>query len=743
MGVIRQDQSQWEIGACCFCLLHQRTTPSRHCPRNGKQAWLVSPIPASPPELLAPFVHDVAEGYIGGNLCSVAFTKKSTSFSASLPHPFGLRNLMSSKSTAFIISSLSAAVISVISAQQVIAAEKKLKTVYVSATRSETVQMPVATQIKVISEEEIRLSGAKLLSEVLRTQAGIQLTDSDGSGARNVTASMRGLSGANNVLVLVDGRKLNNPSLAGPALNTVALKDVERIEIVQGSAGVLYGDQAVGGVINIITRRAVTGEVNGSVGATAGTDNLEDYTASVNQGFVNGLSYSVSAQKRNADNYRDNNQSAYENVLGNLRYDFTKGFVFVEGQTIDDKLNLAGYLLDSEALVNPRQARTPTDYANQKTDLARIGGGANITEQWEVLAEYADRDEDTESYYGFGEPTLGNMRVKNVTPRLVGTLPTNNGNTLITLGYDQVDSEYTVPDWGKDIEQKISAFYGQVVYPLSQKLTVTTGVRESSVEDTNHAMNTEHDDDVTAGEFGVNYQINSVWRVFGRYADGFRYANADENALVLPGIDFLEVQTSQTGELGAAWQGDKASAEWSLYHMELDNELMYDAVIANPDSWNDFGANVNLDSSLRRGVAIDGQLTLSDEISLRANYTYTDAELTSGSFPGNQVPYVASNKANIAVVFTPVNLLSIYLDSSYTGSRYRSGDDANSYDKIDPLVLFNLNVTWQYRNLELGGRIKNITNEHYAGFQGVSPTSGYYQYPQPERNYEASISYSF
>ena len=136
---------------------------------------------------------------------------------------------MSSKSTrqstAFLLSSLSAAVISVI-APASIAAEKKLETVYVSATRSETAQMPVATQIKIISAEDIRVSGAKLLSEVLRTQAGIQLTDSDGSGARNVTASMRGLSGANNVLVLVDGRKLNNPSLAAPALNTVSLKGV-------------------------------------------------------------------------------------------------------------------------------------------------------------------------------------------------------------------------------------------------------------------------------------------------------------------------------------------------------------------------------------------------------------------------------------------------------------------------------------------------------------------------------------
>ncbi len=649
------------------------------------------------------------------------------------------------KPSVFVISTLSAAIIGspIAFAATQKDDEKKLETVYVSATRSETVQMPVATQIKIITEDEIRVTGAKLLSEVLRTQAGIQLTDSDGSGARNVTASMRGLSGANNVLVLVDGRKLNNPSLAAPALNTVALKDVERIEIVQGSAGVLYGDQAVGGVINIITRRAAAGETDGSVSATAGSDNLEDYTASVSQGFENGLSYSVSAQKRNADNYRDNNQSAYENILGNLRYDFVKGFVFVEGQTIDDELNLAGYLLDTQAAIDPRKARTPSDYANQETDLARVGGGVDITENWQLLAEYADRDEDTESYYGFGDPTLGNMHVKNATPRVIGNLATANGNAVITFGYDWVDAEYEVPDWGTHVEQTIDALYGQVVYPLTKSFSVTAGLRQSSVDDTNHAINVNHDDDVTAGEFGLSYQLDSNWRIFGRYADGFRFANADENGLVLPSVEFLEVQTSSSTELGAEWRGEDASVQWTLYNMELDNELMYDAAIPNLNSWNGFGANINLDSSRRQGVAVDAQLVLSNEISVQANYTYTDAELTSGSFPGNKVPFVAENRANIAIVFTPIKPLSVYLDSSYTGSRYRTGDGANARDKVDSLVLFNLNLTWQYRGVEISGRIKNLTNERYAGFYGVSPTAGYYQYPQPERNYEAGVVYRF
>jgi len=643
----------------------------------------------------------------------------------------------------FALTSLSVAILSASMATNVFAADEKLETVYVSATRSETAQMPVATQINIIDSEEIRKSGAKLISEVLRTQAGIQLTDSDGSGARNVTASMRGLSGSNNVLVLVDGRKLNNPSLAAPALNTVSLKDVERIEIVQGSAGVLYGDQALGGVINVVTRHASAGEIIGFVSATGGSGNLEDYSANVSQGFENGLAYTVSGQKRSADNFRDNNESSQENVLANLRYKFSKGFVFVESQKIEDELNLAGYLLDSEAVINPRKAQTPADYSNQDTDLARAGGEIDVIENWKLLAEYSDRDEDTSSYYGYGEPTLGNMRVKNITPRIIGNIATDSGPAVVTLGYDNVAARYEIVDWGTDIEQDIDAYYAQLIYPFTKDFAVTLGARQSSVDDQNHAMKTSHSDDLTAKELGVSYQIDSGWKTFARIAEGFRFANADENGLVLPGVDFLKPQTSRTGEAGFAWDSKEFSSQITFYKIRLDDELMYDAVIPNLNSYSTFGANINLDQSERKGWVFNSELTLSSQIAFRANYTYTDAELTSGSFIGNQVPYVAKNIGNIATIFSFTPDLILTVDATYTGSRYRSGDQFNAHEKTDPTTILNANILWQIQGVELNARVRNITNEAYAGLQGYSPTVGNYQYPQPGRNYDLSITYRF
>jgi iron complex outermembrane receptor protein len=651
---------------------------------------------------------------------------------------------MSSKSTAFVISSLTAAVFSAISAQNSIAAEKELETVYVSATRSETAQMPVATQIKVIDSEEIRLSGAKLLSEVLRTQAGIQLTDADGSGARSVTVSMRGLSGANNVLVLVDGRKLNNPSIAGPALNTVALKDIERIEIVQGSAGVLYGDQAVGGVINIITHRAAAGEIDGAVSATRGSDNLEDYTASVLQGFENGLSYGVSAQKRNADNYRDNNQNAYENVLGNLRYDFDSGFVFVDGQKIKDELQLPGAISDGQTLTDRRQASSPRDYSNQETDTWRFGGGVNLTENWLLQTEYSDRNEEGiyffDDYWGgpTPDPTEYSVRVKSLTPRFIGEYALTHGVSIATIGYDQVDSDYESNNvWSPvNSNQQQDSYYVHLVYPVLPKLTANIGARQSEVKDENYLKSLVQKDDLTASEFGLSYQSTSEWRVFCRYAESFRFGNADEYGLVAADVVFLKPQTGESFELGTEWQTVAGVVTYSLYSLALNDEIVYDRTVPNNQFYN--GANINLPDSKRKGFMLDMSSTLSKELSLRFNYTYTDAEVVDGLYDGKKVPFVAENSGSASIVLMPVNALNVTFESVYTGSRYKSNDETNTSPRLGALVVFNMAVAFQYKKLELGARINNITNELYAGLHAA-----WGQYPQPERNYEASISYRF
>ena len=195
------------------------------------------------------------------------------------------------------------------------ASTNEIEQIIVSGTRSEQPSVQIPASIQVVTAEDIKLSGASSLIQILNAQAGIQINDLIGAGSRATSISMRGFgeNNVNNVLVLVDGRKLNNPSLAGPDLSAIALKDVERVEIIQGSAGTLFGDQATGGVINVITKRSK--ELSASVEAGRGTDDLEVYRGSISHGLDNGLFYRVSAEKVLEDNYRVNNEANYSNAV--------------------------------------------------------------------------------------------------------------------------------------------------------------------------------------------------------------------------------------------------------------------------------------------------------------------------------------------------------------------------------------------------------------------------------------------
>ncbi len=119
--------------------------------------------------------------------------------------------------------------------------------------RSEIAMEKVAADITVITAEEIRRSGATTLTDVLRGISSVQISDN----STNTSISLRGFSAqqaGSNTLILLNGRRLNNSDLAAPQLAYINVDDIVRIEILNSSAGVLYGDQAVGGVINVITR---------------------------------------------------------------------------------------------------------------------------------------------------------------------------------------------------------------------------------------------------------------------------------------------------------------------------------------------------------------------------------------------------------------------------------------------------------------------------------------------------------
>lgn len=367
------------------------------------------------------------------------------------------------------------------------ASAEQLPTVVVTPTRSEQSLVTVPTSIRVISADEIRRSGASSVSELLRGMGGMYVTDLYGDGT-NVDVSMRGFgaTAGSNVLVIIDGRRLNNIDISGPDMNSVAVSNIERVEIIQGSAGALYGDQAVGGVINIVTRNASADR--SSVEFATGSYSRKKLAANINESLGEDTHLLVAVDTLIADNYRDNNEVSNSDLLTRVSHAFEDGSTFLELQQIQTREELPGSLLATEVQQDRRQsyADFADDYAHAMIHVVRGGFSLDLSDRVSLEMDVSSRDEDRDiqqSFRGFqitSPSTIDNNQLQ-ITPKLVGSMPSYFGDVLFTMGVDRVDTDYSSQITFIDDEQTINARYLQLVVPIYHDVGLTVGARKSRV----------------------------------------------------------------------------------------------------------------------------------------------------------------------------------------------------------------------------------------------------------------------
>ena len=526
---------------------------------------------------------------------------------------------------------------------------KRLERIVVTPTRTMLTETSTPASVRVITREQIEASGARQVAQVLRGLGGIQVTDTFGDGSRALVG-MRGFgeNAGSNTLILMDGRRLNNADIAAPDLNSISLKDVERIEIIQGSAGVMYGDQAVGGVVNIITRTPQ--QFHAEVEGGAGSYDAKQARAIVSQRLDNGFAYRITAEHRESDNYRDHNDLDYRNYFSWLGYHYREGLVFFEFQKIDEDLELPGALFKPEVEQERRQSASDfrQDFSNTDTKVKRAGIRHGLNAHVAFEGEITERESNTKfrlSFRGFmSEPSTQDRDIREFTPRVILTYPNSYADMLFTLGYDRQSSDYELRSQlgvqGND--QELKALYAQAVLPVSDSVTITTGVRDAEVEndiDNRPAfvfgpiVEGAIDDQETVKEFGVVLRPGPNWRVFARYDQNLRFAKVDELTNTLNG-QILKTQTGDSYEFGGEWASDKHYVMLNIYRLDLDDEISFDPITFT---------NLNLDRTRRDGLIVESTSKLGDNLSVSTAYSYVDAKLRSGPFDGNDIPLVARN----------------------------------------------------------------------------------------------------
>ena len=295
-----------------------------------------------------------------------------------------------------------------------------LEKVVVTATRDEQEIRKIPANVTIIGKEEIERSNAKTTVDVLKDEVGVVVRDYTGNG-KTASVDIRGFgeTGAINTLVLVDGRRVNEIDLSGVDWTQVPLDQVERIEIVRGPGSVLYGDNAVGGVINIITKKpekpfsAKSEVIRGS------------YLYHKESGSVGGkwgpFSAILHADYSSTEGYRENGFLRYKDVGGKIIYDVNENISFdFSGNLHRDDTGLPGGLLKSTYKLDRRSPVIPMIRRRRMMALAIWGSRPNygILAGLRQIFSYRHR-EVTDFFYSFSYQSKRNVDTWGFTPKYI------------------------------------------------------------------------------------------------------------------------------------------------------------------------------------------------------------------------------------------------------------------------------------------------------------------------------------
>jgi iron complex outermembrane recepter protein len=646
----------------------------------------------------------------------------------------------------------------------------------------------VGASTSVFTAEDIARSPAQTVQEIIAQTPGVQLTSLYG-GVNGVGTAidLRGFGAfaTANTLLLINGRRVNDIDLQGVDLSTIPRDSIERIEITRGNSGaVLYGDNAVGGVINIVTRTG-TGGPPVAIRAEAGVGSFNQRMAAVSAA-VNAGPWSASFYGNGikSGGYRVNNALDQRNAIGNLNYSTPDLTAFLTLSGDDQKLGFpGGRLVDpsiglNELVTDRRGTSTPFDYGNKQGANATAGFTKTLWNGAELIVDGGVRDKKQQAGF-FGAtpfPSFSSnyvdttLQTWSLTPRLSIKNPIFGIPSNILTGIDYYDATYhsnrsafngLPPTHVYDLSQQTLAGYWQQTIGLLPTTDFSYGARVQNTGlrardrfdstapfafDT-QAMPLDSNETQYALHLGFEHRFNEVFSVFGRAARAFRTPTVDERVSSGPGFDAnfnpipgnftLKTQTSNDIEGGFRVKAGMFQMQSSIYNMDLVNEIHFNPV--------DF-FNYNLDPTRRYGSETSASLRVSDSVLLRGGVAYTRAVFREGAFTGNDVPLVSRYTASGGVSW---NIWQKYLVADATvrawSSRRMDNDQAATQSLIPASATVDFKLSGEYHRFFWSLSVNNVLNALYYDYAIASAfTDGRFSaYPLPGRTYMVKAGATF
>lgn len=582
-----------------------------------------------------------------------------------------------------------------------------LDQVLVTATRTPIALQDSISPAQVIDRAEIERSQAPSLQDLLRGRAGINLNNSGGLGKQS-SLFLRGTNSAH-TLVLVDGVRINTGDLGLAMIQDLPLAQIERIEIVRGPQSSLYGADAIGGVIQIFTRRNAgqfaphlqlgggsngLREASGGFGGSGergwfGTDIAYQHTDGINacRGSVSPFA-GCGADEPDRDGYR--------NLSMSLR----------GGYALTDTLSLEGTALRAEG------ENHYDGYYNYSETLQQVLGGKlryTPSERFNLTVNVGRADNESDNFNG--DTWLGNAQTHRDSASVQADIGIADGQ-LLSAGVD----------WSQDNLDGSSAGYlvdsrdNTGVFVQYQGRFGVHHLQASVRNDDNEQFGNH-----TTGSLGWGLELGSGFRLNASYGTAFKAPTFSDLYDPWSGVPTLDPETSKSANIGIAQQGDGWRWGLDVYETRIDDLITYDATTFMMSQ---------VEKARIRGAELTGAITVAG-FDLNAQLSHTDPRnRTDGSAQFDN--WLARRAQNTARLDVDRRFGDFRAGLTANGAGKRYDDAANTvrlggYGTVDLRLEYALTRDWSVL-----GRVSNVFDRDYE-------TVAWYN--QPGREYRLSVRY--
>jgi len=634
---------------------------------------------------------------------------------------------------------------------------QKLQPIVVTPLRYEESGLNAGKSVTVIDSDAIARSGAKNMAELLRWVPGVYVTDILANG-KSVSVDIGGFGeqAAQNTLFLIDGRRMNQIDLSGTDWSQVNMNAIERIEIVRGAQSVLYGNNAVGGVVNIITKKGE--DVKPEIGFKYQTGS---YKYNLYNGYAGGgspfLDYFIDILSSSTEGFRSNGDLEIINFRSSFLFKPQSGLSLnVDSGYHKDWYGQPGALtLTNIDRDGPRTTTTPNDRAKTEESYILVDpkgvfdyaiGVLTITPSFNI------RDRRTSSFFpsfGFADEVNNHIKSFGITPKITLASEISGMSNTIVAGVDYYNYRDEILSGAgntKDSfiirEQTTGVYIEDTLSPLKM-LSITAGYRAEwgdyrfDQQAQAHGKYKKSSID-NAVDCRVNYKYNENSALFASYARSFRLPAVDEwyniytNTLRLD----LRPQTGNHYEIGITDNSMKhIKINASYFITDIKHELYL-----NPSTF----TNSIYDRTARNGLELEGHVYPVEALDTYVKFMLQQSRFVGGSYAGNEIPMVPRYKLTGGFEYKIMDCASISYSINYLGDRRFISDMRNLAPKLKPYIVSDIRMGYHKYGMEIYGAIYNMFDEKYSDY-GVTNFAGTSQnyYTNPGRNFVIGANYKF